>query len=63
MPAIAALEDLSSAQAALAEMETRHPQAYAEFVELFRRHRRIGYKNIARLMMKEASPEKLKGLE
>jgi hypothetical protein len=63
MPAIAALEDLSSAQAALAELEAKHPQAFAEFVELFRRHRRIGYKNIARLMMKEASPEKLKGLE
>jgi hypothetical protein len=63
MPAIASLEELVSAQAALAELERRQPQAYADFVELFRRHRHIGYKNLARLMMGEATPEKLKGSE
>jgi hypothetical protein len=29
-------------------------------VELFRRHRHIGYRNLSRLMMGEATPEKLK---
>jgi hypothetical protein len=32
-------------------------------VELFRQHRHIGYKNLSRLMMGEATPEKLKGSE
>ena len=63
MPAIASLEDLAAAQAALADLERRHPEAFADFVELFRRHRHIGYKNLSRLMMGEATPEKLKGGE
>jgi hypothetical protein len=63
MPAIAPLEELAAAQAALAELRQRQPQAYAEFVELFRLHRHIGYKNLSRLMMGEATPEKLKGGE
>jgi hypothetical protein len=63
MPAIASLEDLAAAQAALADLERRHPEAFAAFVELFRRHRHIGYKNLSRLMMHEATPEKLKGGE
>jgi len=63
MPAIASLEELAAAGAALAELRQRYPEAYADFVELFRRHRHIGYKNISRLMMGEATPEKLKGTE
>jgi len=63
MPAIASLEDLTAAQAALAELRQRQPEAYAQFVELFRLHRHIGYKNLSRLMLGEAPPEKLKGAE
>jgi hypothetical protein len=63
MPAIASLEDLAAAQSALAELRGRHPEAYADFVELFRRHRPIGYRNLSRLLMGEATPEKLKGAE
>jgi hypothetical protein len=63
MPAIAPLEDLAAAQAALEELRHRQPQAYAEFVELFRQHRHIGYKNLSRLMMGEATPEKLKSAQ
>jgi len=61
MPAIASLEELTAVQAALAKLEAAHPQAYAEAAELFRRFRGIGYRNIARLLLKEATPEKLKG--
>lgn len=63
MPAIASLEDLVAAQAALAELRRRQPEAYGQFVELFRLHRHIGYKNLSRLMLGEATPEKLKGAE
>jgi len=61
MPAIASLEELSAAQAQLAELRQRQPEAYADFVGLFRRLRHIGYKNLCLLLMGEATPEKLKG--
>ena len=63
MPAIASLEELAAVQAALDELRQRHPEAYQDFVALFRRHRLIGYKNISRLMMGETTPEKLKGVD
>jgi hypothetical protein len=63
MPAIASLEDLVAAQAALADLGRRHPEAFADFMELFRSYRRIGYRNLCRLMLGEATPEKLKGGE
>ena len=63
MPAIASLEELAAAQAALDALRQRHPEAYEDFAALFRQHRHIGYKNISRLMMGEATPEKLKGAE
>ena len=34
-----------------------------DLVELFRKNRQIGYKNICKMMMGEATPEKLKGIE
>jgi hypothetical protein len=46
----------------LRALEGRYPEAYGELVSLFRRHRSVGYKNIAKLMMGEATPEKLKGV-
>ena len=63
MPAVASLEELNSVNEQLAALKEKHPAAYADFVELFRRNRRIGYKNISKLMMGEATPEKLKGVE
>ncbi|MBN1836640.1 MAG: hypothetical protein JW820_12370 [Spirochaetales bacterium] len=62
MPAVASLEDLRSVSEELQTLETAHPEAYARLVELFRRHRAVGFKNICKLMMREATPEKLKGL-
>ncbi len=63
MPAVASLEELRSVEVDLKALQAAHPDAYRELVELFRRHRKVGYKNISKLMMGEATPEKLKGTE
>ena len=63
MPALASLEELKAVQEQLRELKSTHPDAYTDLVELFRRHRKVGYKNICKMMMGEATPEKLKGLE
>ena len=63
MPAVASLEELKTVEEQLRGLKSAYPDAYAEVVELFRRHRKVGYKNICKMMMGEASAEKLKGLE
>ena len=61
MPAVAPLDDLKDVLARLEALKSRHPEAYADFEELLRAYRRVGYKNICKLLLGEASPEKLKG--
>jgi len=63
MPAVASLEDLQAVEEHLSQLKERHAEAYGDLVELFRRHRKVGYKNICRMMMGEATAGKLKGLE
>ncbi len=63
MPAVASLEDLKAVDEQLKALERKNPEVYAHFVELFRKNRKIGCKNICKMMMGEATPEKLKGLE
>ena len=63
MPAVASLEELKAVEEQLRELKAKHPEGYLEVVELLRRHRKVGYKNICKMMMGEASAEKLKGLE
>ena len=63
MPAVASLEELKAVKEQLGELKSQQPEGYAQLVELFRRHRKVGYKNICKMMMGEATPEKLKGLE
>ena len=64
MPAVASLEELKAVDEQLKSLKGgENPEVYAHFVELFRKNRKIGYKNICKLMMSEATPEKLKGLE
>ena len=60
MPAVASLEELRSVESDLATLKARQPEAYEELCALLRKHRSVGYKNIARLMLGEATPEKLK---
>jgi hypothetical protein len=58
MPAIASLEDLKAAQRDL--MKSKNVD---ELKEVFRKWRRIGWKNICKLWLGERSPEQLKGEE
>ena len=56
MPAIASLEDLKAAQRDL--LETKDPD---ELKAVFKKWRRIGWKNICKLWLGERTPEQLKG--
>ena len=60
MPAIATLEELNGVNEELKQLKEKHPLAYQDFVDLLRKNRKIGYKNICKLMMGETTPEKLK---
>ena len=61
MPALASLEDLQDVQRRLEELKARSPEAYEGFSAILRAFRRVGYKNICKLLLGEATPEKLKG--
>jgi hypothetical protein len=61
MPAVASLEELRAVEADLASVKAHEPQGYEELAAIFRKHRKVGYKNICKLMLGEATPEKLKG--
>jgi hypothetical protein len=63
MPAIASLDDLKNVLTGLEALKGRFPEAYEEFSILFRAHRKVGYKNICKLLLGESTPEKLKGDE
>jgi hypothetical protein len=56
MPAIASLEDLKAAEKDLLEAKTLD-----ELKAVFKKWRRIGYKNICKLWLRERTPEQLKG--
>ena len=58
MPSIATLEDLQAVHADLELLKGKYPDQYA----LFKKHRKVGYKNICKMLLGEATPEKLKGL-
>ena len=56
MPAIASLEDLKAAQKDLLEAKDLN-----ELKAVFKKWRRIGWKNICKLWLEEPTPEQLKG--
>jgi hypothetical protein len=56
MPAIASLEDLKAAQRDLLAAKD-----IEELKRVFKRWRRIGWKNICKLWLGERTPEQLKG--
>ncbi len=60
MPAVASIEELEKVDGDLKALQARHPQAYGEVAALLRLHRKVGYRNICRLMLGEATPEDLK---
>ena len=56
MPALASLEDLKKAQKDLLEAKDLD-----ELKVVFKKWRRIGWKNIVKLWLQERTPEELKG--
>ena len=56
MPAIASLEDLKAAQ-----KDLQQARDLTELKAVFKKWRRIGWKNICKLWLEERSPEQLKG--
>jgi len=56
MPAIASLGDLKAAQKDLQEEKDLN-----ELKTVFKRWRRIGWKNVCKLWLEERTPEQLKG--
>ncbi len=61
MPALASLEELQKVLARLEQLKAEHPEAYRAFADVLRTFRRVGYKNICKLLLGESTPEKLKG--
>jgi hypothetical protein len=56
MPAIASLEDLKAAQKDLLQAKDLE-----ELKRVFKKWRRIGWKNVCKLWLQERTPEELKG--
>jgi hypothetical protein len=56
MPAIASIEDLRAAQKELLETMDIN-----ELKKVFKKYRRIGWKNVCKLWLGERTPEQLKG--
>lgn len=63
MPAEVPLEELERVQQELESLKMKDAEMYEDFMQLFKRNRSVGYKNICKMLMDEATPKKLKGLE
>ena len=61
MPAMATIEELREVERSVLDFESRFPEAYVEMSRIIKTYRKIGYKNITKLLLHEATPEKLKG--
>jgi len=61
MPAVASIDDLKKVDEDLKALRAQHPEAYEAAAALLRRHRKVGYKNICRLLLGESTPDELKG--
>ncbi|HEQ71057.1 MAG TPA: hypothetical protein ENN69_01080 [Spirochaetia bacterium] len=61
MPAIASLEELKAVEQDLTALRNEQPAAYDAISKLLKNHRKVGYKNICKMLLGEATPEKLKG--
>ncbi|HUX22582.1 MAG TPA: hypothetical protein VMW69_15200 [Spirochaetia bacterium] len=61
MPALASIEELREVDARVKAFQAEHSAAYAVIAEILKKYRKIGYKNIVKLLLNESTPEKLKG--
>jgi rubrerythrin len=60
MSAVADLEDLKQVKKELESLKMKDEEIYNDFVDLFKRNRSVGYKNICKMLMEETTPEELK---
>jgi hypothetical protein len=60
MPALASLEELREVDKGARAFREAYPEAFRELSAFLRRYRRVGYKNIVKLLLEESTPEKLK---
>ena len=60
MPAKASLEELKEIKAKLDEIKAQHSEGYNAIKELLASKRSVGYKNIAKMLIGDATPEQLK---
>ena len=63
MPALASLEELKEVESLLKKLREDHPDSYDTLARIFKKYRKVGYKNICKILLGEATPEKLKGME
>ncbi|MFW5915369.1 MAG: hypothetical protein ACOCTQ_02730 [Planctomycetota bacterium] len=63
MPAEVPLEELERVNEELESLKMKAPEVHEDFVNLFKRNRSVGYKNICKMLMGEATPRELKGLD
>jgi hypothetical protein len=61
MPAVAPIEELKEVDARVKAFQASFPEAYQALSDMLKKYRRVGYKNITKLLLNEATPEKLKG--
>ena len=60
MAAICTLEELKAVHDAIKEFKQEQPEAYSDLKDLLKINRKVGYKNICKLILEETTPEKLK---
>ena len=60
MPAIASLEELKEIKAKLDQIKEQYPDGYNAIKELLASKRSVGYKNVAKMLIGDSTPEKLK---
>lgn len=63
MSAVASLDELKQVQNELKSLKMKDEEMYEDFVDLFKRNRSVGYKNICKMLMGETTPEELKGVD
>ena len=61
MPAIASLEELREVDTRARAFRDAFPEAYRSLSDMLKAYRKVGYKNIVKLLLEEATPERLKG--
>ena len=63
MPAVATLEELREVYSTTQKLKADFPDAYSGVTQLLKTYRKVGYKNICKLILGETTPEKLKGID